>query len=165
MGPAVLLPNGTVFAVGADGLTAIYAPSTGTWTEGPAIPGALNVQDGPAALLPSGHVLFGASPGSTGMGLVYYEFDGADLNLALAPLNASQDGSYSTSLLPLPTGQVLFVDGTNTVQIYSPALSPTYDPAWAPTITAAPSLHRARSDLSNIRHAVQWSESGERIRG
>ena len=138
MGPAVLLPDGTVFAVGADGLTAIYVPSTGTWTEGPAIPGALNVQDGPAALLPSGHVLFGASPGSTGMGLVYYEFDGAHLNLALAPLNASQDGSYSTSLLPLPTGQVLFVDGTDTVQIYSPALSPTYDPAWAPTITAAP---------------------------
>jgi hypothetical protein len=34
---------------------------------------------------------------------------------------------------------VLFVDGSETVQVYTPASSPTYDLAWAPTITSAPS--------------------------
>ncbi|MGC1521377.1 MAG: choice-of-anchor D domain-containing protein [Steroidobacteraceae bacterium] len=138
MGPALLMPNGNVFAVGADGLTAIYAPGGGTWSVGPAVPGGLNVQDGPAAMLPSGHVLFGASPGATDPGLQYFEFDGAQLAAAPPPENAPSDATESTSLLPLPTGQVLFVDLSTTVQIYSPALSPTYDPAWAPTITSAP---------------------------
>jgi hypothetical protein len=54
------------------------------------------------------------------------------------PANAATDATYYTSLLPLPTGQVLLVDASATVQIYSPALSPTYDSAWAPTITTAP---------------------------
>ena len=139
MGPALLTPSGNVFAIGANGLTAIYAPGNNTWTPGPALPNGLNVQDGPAAVLPSGHVLFGASPGSTTNGLKYFEFDGTELVTAPLPANAAFDATYFTSLLPLPTGQVLFVDSTTTVQIYSPALAPTYDPAWAPSITSAPS--------------------------
>lgn len=138
MGPTLLLPGGNVFAIGADGLTAIYAPVSKTWTAGPTVPGGLNIQDGPAVVLPSGHVLFGASPGGTTLGLQYFEFDGAQLVAAPLPANAASDATYYTSLLPLPTGQVLLVDGSTTVQIYSPALSPTYDPAWAPTITSAP---------------------------
>ena len=62
MGPALLMPNGNVLAIGADGLTAIYAPASNSWSVGPAVPVGLNVEDGPAAVLPSGHVLFGASP-------------------------------------------------------------------------------------------------------
>lgn len=139
MGPALLTPSGNVFAIGADGLTAIYAPSSNTWTTGPTVPNGLNIQDGPATVLPSGHVLFGASPGSTTKGLQYFEFDGAQLAAAPPPENATSDATTNTSLLPLPTGQVLFVDISTTVQIYSPALSPTYDLAWAPTITSAPS--------------------------
>ncbi len=139
MGPALLMPSGSVFVIGADGLTAIYAPGSNTWTPGPALPKGLNVQDGPATVLPSGHVLFGASPGSTTNGLQYFEFDGTQLVAAPQPANAAFDATYFTSLLPLPTGQVLFVDSSTTVQIYSPALAPTYDPAWAPSITSAPS--------------------------
>jgi hypothetical protein len=139
MGPALLLPGGDVFAVGADGLTALYSPASDTWSAGPAVPNGLNVQDGPAALLPSGHVLFGASPGSMGQGLSYFEFDGAQLAPAPSPLNAASDSAFFTSLLPLPSGQVLFVDGSPTVQLYSPAFSPGYDPAWAPTVASVPS--------------------------
>jgi hypothetical protein len=138
MGPALLMPDGNVFAIGADRLTAIYAPSSGTWSAGPTVPDGLNIQDGPGVVLPSGHVLFGASPGATAPGLQYFEFDGAQLVAAPLPQNAASDSTTSTSLLPLPTGQVLFVDKTTTVQIYSPAVSPTYDPAWAPTVTSAP---------------------------
>jgi hypothetical protein len=145
MGPALLRPDGTVFAVGADGLTAIYTPASNSWAVGPSAPPGFNVQDGPAVVLPSGHVLFGVSPGATANGLQYYEFDGAQLNPAPAPANASNDSTDVTSLLPLPNGQVLFVDGSAIVQVYSPALSPTYDPAWAPTISAAPTAISAGS--------------------
>ena len=137
-GPALLMPDGNVFAVGADGLTAIYSPSSNTWTAGPTVPDSLNIQDGPGVVLPSGHVLFGASPGSSDVGLQYYEFDGTQLLPVPPPANAANDATYYTSLLPLPTGQVLFVDSSTTVQIYSPALSPTYASAWAPTITSSP---------------------------
>jgi hypothetical protein len=145
MGPAALLPNGTVFAVGANGRTALYAPAGQTWTTGPAVPGGLNVQDGPAAVLPSGHVLFGASPGADRTGLQYFEFDGTQLAATALPANAASDATYFTSLLLLPTGQVLFVDDSTVAQIYTPASAPTYDPAWAPTITSAPAMIRAGS--------------------
>jgi hypothetical protein len=138
MGPALLMPNGNVFAIGADGLTAIYSPLSNTWVAGPTVPDGLNVQDGPAAVLPSGHVLFGASPDSTTAGLKYFEFDGERLVAAPPPENAASDATYSSSLLLLPTGQVLFVDVSSKVQVYSPAPTPTYDSAWAPTITSAP---------------------------
>lgn len=82
MGPALLRPDGTVFAIGASGFTGIYTPSAagttapGSWAIGPAMAAGLNVEDGPAALLPSGHVLFGGSLGDSGTGLQYFEFDG-----------------------------------------------------------------------------------------
>jgi hypothetical protein len=110
--------------------------ATGSWAAGPAMPSGLNVEDGPAAVLASGHVLFGASPGASGDGLKYFEFGGASLISVPAPSRASGDATYFTSLLVLPTGQVLFVDSSNTVQIYTPAASPTYNPAWAPAITS-----------------------------
>lgn len=138
MGPALLMPGGGVFAVGADGQTAIYSPPTNTWVAGPTVPNALNTQDGAAVLLPSGHVLFGASPGATGQGLQYFEFDGSQLERAPVPLGAASDASYSVTLLLLPTGQALLVDGSATAQVYTPAASPTYDPTWAPAITSAP---------------------------
>jgi hypothetical protein len=138
MGPAMLMPSGDLFAVGANGQTATYSPANHAWAAGPSLPKGLNVEDGPAAILPNGHVLFGASPGSTGPGLQYYEFDGAQLTGTVLPANASADAAYFTSLLVLPNGQVLFVDASTTVQVYTPS-SQAYDPAWAPAITSAPS--------------------------
>ena len=145
IGPTLLLPNGTVFAIGADGLTGIYTPpaagsiATGSWAIGPAMPSGLNVEDGPGAVLPSGHVLFGGSPGASGSGLKYFEFDGTNLISVPAPGSANNDATYFTSLLVLPTGQVMFVDSSNTVQLYTSASSPSYLPGWAPTISSVPS--------------------------
>ena len=145
VGPTLLRPDGTVFAVGADGFTGIYTPppplstATGTWAAGPQLPAGLNVQDGPGAVLPSGHVLFGASPGASGVGLQYFEFDGTRLISVPAPPGASNDATYFTSLLVLPTGQVMLVDFSSTVQIYTPAATPTYNASWAPTISVVPS--------------------------
>ena len=138
MGPAMLMPNGSVFAIGANGRTALYSPLN-SWITGPTLPTGLNVEDGPAAMLPNGHVLFGASPGSTGLGLQYFEFDGTQLLGTASPSRAASDATFFTSLLVLPTGQVLFVDGSTTVQIYTPVAPPGYEPGWAPTITSSPS--------------------------
>ena len=142
VGPTLLRPDGTVFAIGADGFTGIYTPpaagssGTGTWSEGPAFP--QNVEDGPAAVLPNGHVLFGSSPGDSSPGLKYFEFDGAKLIDVQPPARAANDATESTSLLVLPTGEVMFVDGSTTVQLYTSTVSSTYNAAWAPTISNVP---------------------------
>jgi hypothetical protein len=66
------------------------------------------------------------------LGLSFFEFDGTNLIPVPQNLNANADSTNYTILLLLPTGQVLLVDGSSLVQIYTPASSPTYNPAWAP---------------------------------
>jgi hypothetical protein len=138
IGPDLLLPNGTVFAIGGNGATAIYTPSSNSWTVGPVVPSGLNIQDGPGAVLPNGNALFGASPGAEGTGLQYFEFDGVSLNSVSAPSRAVYDATYFTSLLVLPNGQVMFVDSSTTVELYTPTGS--NNASWAPTITSVPAM-------------------------
>jgi len=141
LGPGVLRPDGTVFYSGANscaaGHTAIYNSSNGDWTAGPDFPNRLDVADGPAALLPTGNVLVNTSPGIFNTPAVFFEFDGAKLNPVAGPPNASIDSSFFGNMLVLPTGQVLFTDFSNDIEIYTP--SGTYNPAWAPNIKEAPS--------------------------
>lgn len=146
-GAAILRPDGTVFATGSQGYTAIYDTQGGTWSAGPRLPISpqgyqYTVQDGSAALLPNGHVLFGASggPGSpdySGPPLAFFEFDGQHLVPVATIPNASADVSGSPVLLVLPTGQVLETDASLDVEIYTPA-DTSHDPAWEPVISASP---------------------------
>ncbi len=135
-GPAVLRPDGTVFATGANGAgaghTSIYDTHTGGWTPGPDFPGRLDVADGPAALLPDGNVLVSASPGIFQNGTVFFEWDGTNLNPVPATPNSPLNSSWYGRMLVLPTGQVLYTDGSADVEIYTPA--GTADPSWAPTV-------------------------------
>jgi hypothetical protein len=134
VGPAVLRPDGTVFATGANGIgaghTATYNSNTGTWTPGPDFPDNLDVADGPAALLPSGHVLVSASPGIFRNGTVFFEWDGNNLIPEPATPNSPANSSWYGRMLVLPTGQVLYTDGSKDVEIYTsgtnsnPALAP-----------------------------------------
>lgn len=124
MGPAVLRPNGTVFAMGASGANAVYTPpstltGTGTWAVAP----NLAVGDAPACLLPDGNVFVEAGDG-------FYEFDGTHLTRVIA----SSQSPYAGRLLPLPNGQVLLTNGG--AQLYIPSGTP--NPAWAPKITSFP---------------------------
>jgi hypothetical protein len=132
LGPAPLLPNGTVFASGATTNNAIYNVKTGTWAVAPKFGGTLDVADGPAAVLPSGNALFDTSPGVFNTGSKFFEWDGTTLNATSAPPNAAVDSSYVGNMVVLPTGQVLFTDFSNSVQIYTPAGSPCA--GCAPTI-------------------------------
>jgi len=140
VGPAVLRPDGTVFATGANlcgaGHNAIYDSNTGSWTAGPDFPGNLDIADGPAALLPDGNVLMMTSPGIFNTGAEFFEWDGSNLNSVPGSPNASNDSSFFGNMLVLPTGQILFTDFFE-VDIYTP--TGIYDPAWAPTIQKAPS--------------------------
>ncbi len=135
VGPAVLRPDGTVFATGANGVgaghTSIYNVSSGTWTPGPNFPSNLDIADGPAALLPSGKVLMMTSPGIYQNGAVFFEWDGTNLNQVPAVPNSPIDSSWYGHMLVLPTGQVLFTDYSNDVEIYNPVGSPY--PGLAPT--------------------------------
>jgi hypothetical protein len=137
LGPVLVRPDGTAFAAGATGHTAIYHSDSGRWTAGPDFPvlpglGQLDTADGPAALLPNGHVLVTASPGIYNAPLFMYEFDGKSLTQVATPPNGVNDSSYNTSLLVLPTGELLFTDFSTDVEIYTPTTCASR--AWAPQI-------------------------------
>ena len=188
IGPTPLLPDGTVFAIGADGLITNYVPPTtgstpcflvcplppvegptgaGTWTWIVwRLPSGLTVQDGPAAVLPSGHVLFGANQGSH---LQYFEgailpelatyfvpYYSPAIDVQSVPAPTPSDATAGTSLLVLPSGQVMFTDGTLYVQLYTPASWPQYDIAWAPTISRVP---------SNLNSGVTYQITGTQFNG
>ena len=140
IGPAILRPDGTVFATGsyADndanfgsgsaGHTSIYDTRTKRWTTGPDFPLEDNAGDSFAVLLPNGRVFVEGVEFGSG-----YEFDGRQLVPTTPP------SVYLGSLSVLPTGQVLaggypaiFAPGYPTQVYASPG---TYEPAWAPTIT------------------------------
>jgi hypothetical protein len=138
IGPAILRPDGTVFATGSAvtgqaGHTAIYHASAtsgtaGSWSSGPDFPNLDNAGDSSAALLPSGVVLVAGDSGAL------YEFDGSSLNKTVsAPAGST---GVEVFLLPLPSGQTLVLTPTLTVQasLYTPTGSPSA--AWAPTISA-----------------------------
>jgi hypothetical protein len=130
IGPAILLPDGTVFATGASTTgaapTAVYTPPTvltdaGSWTAGPDFPNSDSAGDSFAVLLTSGHVLVEAVSGKL------YEFDGQTLT-------EEANVAPQSSLLVLPTGEVIV--GGNIVQIYTSSGTPSA--AWAPVIRIFP---------------------------
>jgi len=125
VGPAILRPDGTVFATGAlhtgasAGHTAIYTPGKG-WKAGPDFPNGDNAGDDFAVLLTDGEVMVEAA--STEL----YKWDGKSLT------DSGNSGSGSCMMI-LPTGQVL-VGG---FEVYNS--SGTYKSAWQPTISGYPS--------------------------
>lgn len=141
VGPALLRPDGTVFAMGATGHNAVYNVALDTWSvavDFPFVPGEgqYDIADGPAALLPNGNVLCAASPGVFKRPTHFFEFDGTSLTQVADIPNGPVDISFYGRMLVLPTGQVLFTDGSRDVEIYTSNGIP--DPSWAPTITSAP---------------------------
>jgi hypothetical protein len=142
LGPAVLLPDGTVFATGANscgaGHTAIYDSSAGTWTPGPDFPGNFDIADGPGALETNGKVLVMASPGYGQVGSKFFEWDGTNLTKVDGPPNAVNDASFYGHLLELPSGQLLFTDFSSDVEVFSP--QGKYQSSWRPKITSVPAL-------------------------
>jgi hypothetical protein len=149
VGPAMLRPDGTVFATGANGdgagHTSVYNTTTQTWTPGPDFPNGLDIADGPAALLPDGNVLVSASPGIYQLNTYFFEWDGTHLNSVPRPPNGPIDSSWYGRLLVLPTGQVMYTDGSNDVEIYTPAGNPY--PGLAPSVLLTSAVLRRGSSI------------------
>jgi hypothetical protein len=140
IGPAVLMPNGTVFATGANssgaGHTSIYNAKTGKWAKGPDFSGSDNCSDAPASLERNGNVIVMASPGFGDLPSTFYEWNGTKLAKIAGPPNASQDSSFYGHFLMLPTGHLLFSDLSNDVEVFFP--QGNANRAWAPKITSVP---------------------------
>jgi hypothetical protein len=124
IGPAILRPDGTVFATGAlhlganTGHTAIYTPGAGpdvpgTWVAGPDFPNGDDAGDNFAALLTSGNVLVAGNSASL------YEFNGTTM---------TRTATASGSLLVLPTAEIL-IGGE---EVYRS--TGTYQQFWAPML-------------------------------
>jgi hypothetical protein len=154
IGPALLLPDGRVFATGAatsgsTAHTAIYTPGAtaadpGSFTVGPDFAPGDDAADASAALLPSGHVLIAATSGQ------FYEYDGTAMPVTgILPNNGATTFYF---VLPLPNGQVLVTGGLT--QVYSGAGGA--NPAWAPAITAAP---------ANVTRGTTYPISGTQFNG
>jgi len=142
VGPAVLRPDGTVFATGANGTpgasghTSIYDTNTKTWTAGPDFPDGLDVADGPASILPNGNVLVQTSPGIFNLGTKFLEWDGTGFtDVTRGNTDAPNVSSYYGNMLALPTGEILWTDFGN-VWVYRPKGQP--NATWRPQITSAP---------------------------
>ena len=144
-GPAVLMPTGNVYQTGANscgaGHTGVYNVLSNSWTAGPDFPGTFDVADGPAALETNGNVLIFASPGIFGSGGQMFEWNGSTLTETVNPPAGSSDSSYYGHLLMLPTGQIMFTDFSNDVELFNSAGSqytgytPTALFATAPSFT------------------------------
>lgn len=136
IGPAILQPNGKVFAMGgnacAAGHTATYDPVAQSWTPGPDFPDALNMDDGPAALEINGKVLMMTSPGLFQPGSVFLEWDGTQLTPTNGPPNTPVDTSYQGHMLMLPTGQILLSDYSTDVEIFTSSGNPYT--GWTPRV-------------------------------
>ena len=153
IGPAILMPDGKVFAIGATGHTAIYTPPNvadqpGSWKQGPDFPKDANgklmeAKDAPACLMPNGRVLCVAGPAGEGGSypgpMSFFEFDGSALNPVAAP-SSSGGPPFVGRMLLLPSGQVLFAVGGNQMHVYTSTGQP--QAAWRPHITSCPThLH------------------------
>jgi hypothetical protein len=175
IGASVLLADGRLFAIGASGNTALYAPPVdpaqqGTWSAGPTLRDATGTtmfpMDAPAVLLPNGKVLLVGSPAppckypppST-----FFEYD-PDSNIvgqiAAPPVPPLPDGRplgdpcYVLRFLLLPTGQVLLSDNLKFIAVYTPDGAPKQ--SWQPTITSCP---------KNLTPGASYTLEGQQLNG
>ena len=147
IGPAILRPDGTVFATGSNtclpgtaGNTAIFDTTTRSWTPGHHIPGVNDAADAPAAILPDGNVLVDTNPrwGNGPSTLYEYKFDGTGwLHIPQPPGLPPTANTEGARMLVTPDGTILLAHvNTNQIWFYVPA--GTYRQSWRPTITSCP---------------------------
>jgi len=139
VGPSVLRPDGTALFTGGTAHNAILTLATHSWAAGPDFPkvgGQLDAADGPASILPNGNVLSSVSPGIFNPPTHFYEFNGTSFIQEPETPNSPSKTSYEGRMLALPTGQVLFTDGSADIEVYTTVGNP--DPTWAPAIVSVP---------------------------
>ena len=138
LGPMLRLQDKRLLVIGATRHTALYTPSTNMWAAGPDIIGTLNgnaaffgSDDAPAAMLPTGHVIFAADAGPA-LGVFHpptqlFDFDpNANSISPISPAFPAQADlndahAYITRMLVLPTGELLFSDSDRQLWVNTPS--------------------------------------------
>jgi hypothetical protein len=129
-GAGLRLSDGRAFFLGATGHTAIYTPSgttsPGTWVAGPDIPGGLGTDDAPAAMLPDGTILCAVAPsGGFNSPTTFYIYDPvANSFSAVAGAPTINNVLFTSRMLDLPNGQVLYSSGGSNCYVYTPGTTP-----------------------------------------
>jgi hypothetical protein len=97
---------------------------------------------------------------------VFFEFDGATLNPVPNPASAAAEPTYNARLLLLPSGQVLYANCTNTIEMYTPSGGP--QPGWRPHITEVPRhLHPGETfrlhgrQINGLSQAVAYGDDAQ----
>ncbi len=133
-GAALLLPDGRAWFIGGNGNTAFYTPSgttnNGSWTIGPDLPNSQAQPDAPAAMMVNGKVLLTCSPiGNAGnvfpTPTSYYEYDPVAntytrIDSPFGNLTENRK-CYTTSMLCLPDGNILYSDESSQLHVYNPS--------------------------------------------
>ena len=179
IGPALLLPDGRVLAVGASGYTAVYNPPSapsqpGTWMAGPTLldesGNILFPMDAPGCLLPNGKVLLCASPGPPCQyppPTTFFEYDPSSNSVTriVSPTNVGGP-CYNGRMLLLPSGQVLFANSSSDIEVYTPDGAP--QAPWKPQITNAPRSISANQtyglqgrQLNGLSQAVSYGDDAQ----
>lgn len=126
IGPAVLMPNGIVFAQGDKGTSALYDSYDDKWSAGPTLPTTsvngqiqqLAAGDTTAALLPNGHVLVSAAPSLDELAPTeFFEFDGH--KFIPEPGTPNSPFLAGVYMMVLPTGQILEFDTSTDIELYT----------------------------------------------
>ena len=164
IGPAVLRPDGTVFATGSNtcmpgtaGHTAIYNSITNSWTASLDIPGVNDAADAPAAILPDGNVLLDTNPrwGVSPSTLYEFAFDGSGWVSIPQPTGLNPSNTEGARMLATPDGTILLAH-VNTPEIWFYVPAGTYQPQWQPTITSCP---------ANVTVGSTYTVSGTQFNG
>ena len=159
IGPQVLMPDGAVFAAGANGNNALYETSSGKWTAAPPFPvikgKQYDIADGPSAVLPDGDVLLEASPGEYTPPSHFFVYDGTRLNrITDAPDSARVASDYGF-MLELPTGQILYdPEYGRALDVYNAGGRPQQ--SWRPSITSVP---------TQLSAGITYTLSGRQLNG
>lgn len=130
----------------------------------------MKANDAPGCLLPSGNVLCAAGPApASGFATptFFFEYNPAANSLTSVPSPpTSNTVVYAGRMLLLPTGQVLFAQGSTDIEVYTPTGGPKA--RWRPKITAHPhkvhagqtyTLHGRR--LNGLSQAVSYGDDAQ----
>jgi len=176
MGGALLLPSGKAFFIGATGHTALYTPTgivtQGTWVAGPDLPNNQSTPDAPAAMMVDGKVLCAVSdkpipsdpfPSPTR----FYEYDWVSNSFAQVggPTGLTDNTPpFTTAMLDLPNGQVLYTHFGTDVYAYTPSGPPLA--AGKPAISSVTqnpdgSWHLAGTGLNGISQGATYGDDAQ----
>jgi hypothetical protein len=179
MGPGFMLPNGKAFFLGGSGHTAIYSPSgdtnLGKWVVGPDIPNGLTAADAPAAMMPNGKILcaVAAAPYTNSIGKTqfsaptsFFEYDytvgatGAFTQVSGPTGLTDNVKSYTTAMLVLPDGSVLFSDSTEQNFPATGAKLYVYVPDGTPLTAGKPSISNITPNSDGSFHLTGYNLNG-----